>query len=137
MMVEHQFTVVYGVSFEEVSYLREGFFLGEPTGTREEAKQPPPIRHSYIVVSPPVDQQASPTVLKDRRPEDLGFVIPVVLKFRAPNRSLWNFTYEVLRQHPLAEFDQVDIRGIDGGEVLCELRLLFVPKLFNIDRLDL
>lgn len=78
-----------------------------------------------------------------RKESDIGYAIPITFTFRADNKTLWEFTYDLLRNNPLAELDGLKVTslgasnrllsetGEDVADLLVELRVIYVIQLFG------
>lgn len=117
---------------------------------REDYDEPTPpdvVGSPYTLVG---FERIEPIQIKVNPPGDneLGYALPVVVDFRANNVAGWAFIYEVLRVHPMAEIDELQVRFIDErqlesipgsepGELAWKVKFLHIPMLFAADRSSL
>lgn len=68
--------------------------------------------------------------------EDIGYALPIKIRFRAGNRDAFAYMYEVLAEKPMAELHRLIIRSMSeynpsDQTIDAETTFIIVPKLFD------
>lgn len=138
LMVRLEVAQVVGVILEPPSYLVNTADRAQFASGKQGWDSFTPVPASFVLDprNETADIEFPTPKIEANGASDVGYCIPIVFQFRANNRTLWTFLYEVLREFPMSEIDQTMTfttrEQAKSGDIFAQVRIIYVPYLFGL-----